>query len=281
MLGGGRGGGAGVGLVVALVCLLFSTGRGAQSETIRMLDTRGDYVPNTDSDVAELNSATLAEDPTAALPDQFTICSSGFLANTEDLLWVQVLKEDLSAWSLPMGRLIDSNKFDTEDIVHQFWISINKAYYPLGYFGPLRYNRWIHMCVGIDLATGLVSPVVDGMAIPEIMDDILGQGRPHSLAGRIVIGKYLATSGIWVQYNQLISNINVFGRKLSLDEMIAITAGADCGLEGDYLAWREMKWEVRGPAAIWRNVSKEELCSRNTDVRFINTAGSTHAGARR
>jgi hypothetical protein len=79
----------------------------------------------------------------------------------------------------------------------------------------------------------------------------------------------------------LIGNINVFGRKLSLDEMIAITAGADCGVDGDYLAWREMKWEVHGLAAIWRNVSKEELCSGDTAVRFINTAGATNAEAHR
>ena len=43
-----------------------------------------------------------------------------------------------------------------------------------------------------------------------------------------------------------ITNINIFKRKLSIEEMIAITNGDRCGMEGDYLAWSNMKIKTTG-----------------------------------
>ena len=42
-----------------------------------------------------------------------------------------------------------------------------------------------------------------------------------------------------------------------------------------------MEWEVRGPTAVWVNVSQEELCTRNTEVRFISTGQVTHPQSER
>ena len=53
-------------------------------------------------------------------------------------------------------------------------------------------------------------------------------------------------------------------------------AGKDCGLQGDYLAWRNMMWDVKGKVNGWVNVTKKELCaSKTTPFRFVNTRASS------
>ena len=42
-----------------------------------------------------------------------------------------------------------------------------------------------------------------------------------------------------------------------------------------------MEWDVRGSAAVWVNVSQEQLCSRNTEVRFISTGQVTQPQSER
>ena len=70
---------------LGLLCFfIMSALGGIRSESIKVLDTRGDYTRPKDSEVDQLNSATLMEDPKADLPDQFTICCSGFVANFGD-----------------------------------------------------------------------------------------------------------------------------------------------------------------------------------------------------
>ena len=74
-------------LISALLGTLVSL---ATSEVIRVLDTRGDYVRNKEpldfvrtnsTSVPELNTATLKTDSKADLPNQFTICTSCFIAS--------------------------------------------------------------------------------------------------------------------------------------------------------------------------------------------------------
>ena len=270
-------------LIVALTVWLLSFMRTAESDSVRIVDTRGDYVYNTDSDVAELNYVTLANDPKAALPDQFTICSSGFLGTSSNygegfiisFNWFQALKEDFTPWFMVHGGSSSLRK-QTDELTHTIFVTVNgSTWIKFGDYGPFRYNRWIHMCMGVDLVTGLLSPVVDGTVLPQKVAEGLGQGRPMTLAGRLVIGKH-STDNTWYQNSNLMGNTQIFGRKLSQDELRAITAGAKCGVEGDYLAWRQMKWDVKGPTTVWTSVTKEVMCSRNTAVRFINTAGASH-----
>ena len=42
------------------------------------------------------------------------------------------------------------------------------------------------------------------------------------------------------------TNVNVFKRKLTIEEMKEITAGEKCGMEGDYLAWSNMTIRTKG-----------------------------------
>ena len=135
------------------------------------------------------------------------------------------------------------------------------------------------MCIGLDLATGVVSVVANGVSLPEKQVEGLGSGRPRSLTGRVVLGKVYFT-GVWIQYNNLVTNLQVFKQKLSTDRMMGMTGGRECGEDGDYLAWKDMVWEVEGPEAVWINTTKEAVCSQDTSVMFTNV-GSNYPAALR
>ena len=118
--------------IVPIFCLVLVV------QSVPILDTRGDYVKNKDSDVEELNYATLKDDVGGPLPDHFTICSSNFLANkVARNVWVDVLKEDFSHWFF-IYQNIKNVKKGTEEIKHSLWINVNGAYSYLSDFGPLH-----------------------------------------------------------------------------------------------------------------------------------------------
>ena len=157
---------------------------------------------------------------------------------------------------------------DTEDIETEVWFVVDENYQKLGKAGPLWYNRWIHGCFSIDLATETLTAVSDGIFIFNGVIKGLAHGRPSSLSGRVVLGKRY-TDGLWKQDTTMYTNLQVFGRKLSIEEMMSITGTEDCVEEGDYLAWSQMVWHISGPATVWTTVTKEALCSRSTFVRFL------------
>ena len=119
--------------------------------------------------------------------------------------------------------------------------------------------------------------MVDGFALPETPIDGLAEGRPTTLEGNLVLG-WSWTNPAWAK-----TNVQVFGRKLTLEEMRSLTVGGGCGggLEGDYLAWRDMQWNVTTNSGqlTWRGVTRADLCSRSRPVRFVNTGWSTHRQA--
>ena len=137
--------------------------------------------------------------------------------------------------------------------------------------------QWFHACIGVDLTLGLVSAMVDGFAMPETAVDGLADERPYTLAGRLVLDW-------WYHVRWAMTNVQVFGRKLTLEEMRSLTVGGGCGggLEGDYLAWRHMQWNATSNnwgQLVWRGITREELCSSNRPVRFVNTGWATHGQA--
>ena len=222
-----------------LVALLAAA---SGQRTVRMLDTRGDFVMNKEGEVPALNDAVLMKDPKANLPSQFTICGTVFLANKVGVqrVWVQLVKEDMSPWFDIYTELKNAEK-DTEEIVHKCWIVVNGAWYYLSDYGSLHYNRWVHMCVSLDLASGLISPVVDGHRIITHTTPDLGAGRPKSLAGRIFLGIYINGGGTRVQAPQRTGNLQIYGKALSEAQMKSITtSGTKCDAPGDYLSWDQV-----------------------------------------
>ena len=229
-----------------LLCLLALLTAAAEGRTVRILDTTGDFVMNKEGEVPELNHATLIKDPKANLPSQFTMCGTVFLKNKVGVQrnWFQLVKEDMSPWFDVYTELKNAEK-DTEEIVHKCWIVVNGAWYYLSDFGALHYNRWVHMCVSLDLTTGLISPVVDGHRIITHTTPNLGAGRPKSLAGRIMLGIYINGGGVRVQAPALTGNLQIYGKALSEAQMKTITtSGSGCDKPGDYLSWDQVRMFV-------------------------------------
>ena len=275
---------------ICFACLALATL--GNNQVVTFLDTRADYVGHKEDNVSELNFATLLDYPKAILPNKFTVCASIFQDNLSlHTAWVQMLKEDFTHWFYIYPQMKNVEK-DTEFISHSLWMNVNGSSYYFSDFGPVRYNRWIHACVSMDLVTDLISPVVDGYSIQSKVVKGLGHGRPSTLAGRVILGKVFYF-GAWHQANTLVGNLQLFGRVLSEQQMIAITAGDGCGSEGDYLSWTEVelqqyrrltllpfthqiRWDVAGPTAFWLNSSLTELCSQDKEVRFVSTVKTSH-----
>ena len=74
--------------------------------------------------------------------------------------------------------------------------------------------------VSLSLVTGLVSPVADGHVIQNKTVPGLAEGRPSTLAGRVVLGRS-RYSGAWWQENHLMGGLQVYGRSLSTEEMVS------------------------------------------------------------
>jgi hypothetical protein len=146
-------------MLVPLLLLL----PGARAEQV--LDTRGDWVGRTDGEGQELNFAQLAADPKGNLPERFTICSATFLANRiSRFAWFDILNNEGSHWIFFYQKVKNLGK-DTSELAHSVWFNVNGAYYYLADFGPFQYNRWVHLCIGLDTVVGVISAVADGQVL--------------------------------------------------------------------------------------------------------------------
>ena len=229
-------------LCLALLVSFISTCCAQQEELIRVLDTRGDFVGRTEGGEVELNQAILSKDSKGNLPEEFTICAATFLANwIDNFAWFDLLKGDGSHWVFFYQKIKNLDQ-DSSKLIHSLWMNVNGAYYYLADFGPFEFNRWVHLCIGFNLNTGAVSAVADGTVMPDKEVFGLGEGKPSSLAERLILGKS-NRGGKWKQDNVLVSSVEVFQRLLNKTEMVSRSQGKGCGGPGDYLAWSQVTQE--------------------------------------
>ena len=123
---------------------------------IRILDTRP--VRNNKSDLAELTSgivpgtsdrAVLSDDPKAALPDFFSICTSIFVFNNGNhfsVLKVLKRKEDDTggqgvSWLEVLVEVKDPDRLETEEMRHTFWLISPAGWKQIGEIGKMRFNQ--------------------------------------------------------------------------------------------------------------------------------------------
>ena len=126
-----------------------------------------------------------------------------------------------------------------------------------------EFNYWSHLCTAVDMETGFVSIVRDGRVhwnavIEEFKNITL---KPKSLAGNVNLGLYFFKAHQWSR-NIKIGNLNIFARKMTLEDLADITRGSRCGEEGDYIAWSKSKWFYSGNYIKEVEVEKDELCSQ-------------------
>ena len=247
--------------------LLGLTDMALASDTMLMLDTRSLGPEKEFWGNGKDYSVTLAKDKNRApLPSQFTICNSNFILGVGGTFWFyKILHEDKKGpWIKTFGWP------DSETLEKKYLgIVVNGNWINPGHFGSLFFNRWYHICLALDLQKEVLYFVGDGVVLDEYEVKDLRKGAPKSLDGRLIIDDSGLTPSNWMA-----GNVQVFNGRLSDEEMISITAGKDCGRDGDYLAWKDMVWDVKGKVNGWVNVTKEELCASKT-FRFVNTQASS------
>ena len=113
-------------------------------------------------------------------------------------------------------------------------------------------NRWVRSCMAIDTVSGMIQWVVDGNLVENNTIAVLKDAKlPINLNGKMILGaSQTSTKSWWVMSNKL-TNLNIFSYLLPLEVMRRRTMrGKVCLDEGDYLAWSEAKWKLRGGAVI-------------------------------
>ena len=136
---------------------------------------------------------------------------------------------------------------------------------------PLLWS-WLHACLSIQSDFSHLVLVINGEKVLEKVFPSQNQRnlKPTSLSGKLLLGKTQIDPNIWLQNRMLVTNLNVYSTRLSVDEMKMITFGEDCGLaEGDILAWESSGWRLEG-AASWISVGKEELCEKEETILFFD-----------
>ena len=180
---------------------------------------------------------TLANDPTANLPDTFTICSSiliKFRPGLKDVGIIEMLREDGTHWFLL--------KNEDAETIDFFYVNpaTGKTEYEKfsGTIIPIVPHSWYHACMGLDTVSGLLRIVVNGIEVVNEEKEYFkntNASKPRSLKGKILQFKGYK-GNFWWQYRDTFSNMNIFSFMMSVEDMVTRTLGGDtCDTPGDYL----------------------------------------------
>ena len=213
--------------------------------------------------------ASLATEPTSDLPPAFTICSSVSVNNKTTVLeqnfWQLLTKNGSGGVYVSITGSLESEKLQTVrlgvDTVLTSFTKHSLLKLPMQVY-------WYHSCTGIDMVSGHVQMIINGQLIVDReVKELKGSAevRPRSLQGNLLLGKQWM-GGFWYQGRQRISNVNVYGRILSKDEMKEKTFGSECGISnGDFLSWEAMEWTQYGLSTM-DTVEKEDLCKKYSNI---------------
>ena len=136
-------------------------------------------------------------------------------------------------------------------------------------------HQWVRSCLAVNSETGLLQWVVDGIlvenaTVPQVKDT---QNKPTDLSGKIVLGVTQKSGGWESRISNQVTNLNIFSTALTIGEMQQITLGGDCSPDGDYLAWKDMQWKVKGQARI-ETVNVKEPCLGDP---YLNIYSAPHS----
>ena len=186
---------------------------------------------------------SLAEDPKSNLPKDFTICSSVFVhvVTLTDIIVFELLKEDGSPWFLLSLDVLSRDYENLSETMKMYFENPetsnveNKRY--TGTIIPIVPNSWYHICMGLDTVSGLLRIVVNGKEVVNKEKEYFKNTqswKPKSVAGKIIQFKGY-WGGMWFQYRNTFSNMNIFNSMMSVEDMVSRTSGGeDCDSPGDY-----------------------------------------------
>ena len=115
----------------------------------------------------------------------------------------------------------------------------------------LRPHAWSHACTSVDLDTGNVIVVVNGILTHDIniTTNNFRDNVPIVFEKNLVLGlshaKYIGTPDEIRQSEVSVTNVNIFSAALSSSEMIRMSSTGHC-TSGDVLSWTEAAWNFTG-----------------------------------
>ena len=197
--------------------------------------------------------AELKNDPRADLPSSFTICSSAMTTYGSQHTLFTLLGNDGNKWLAAKLSVDGKTTF-----FYWKWADVELP--------PVFAHQWVRSCIAIDTERGLLQWVVDGALVENATDVPFvkdTRNKPTDLSGKIILGAWQRSgSNKWMsraRTSNQVTNLNIFSRALTIREMEQNTEGGDCSPAGDYLAWEQMQWELKGRAVI-ESVDEQEPC---------------------
>ena len=202
--------------------------------------------------------AQLKTDPCANLPLSFMICSSVMTTSGFLQIFFNMVGKDGNKWFVPFLTVLDKTSFN-------YWSWANVT------LPPVFAHQWTRSCMSVHSESGLLQWVVDGILVKNstvpLLKDVIN--KPTDLSGKIVLGVWQEQSNKrWSTWtgNQ-VANLNLFSTTLAIEKMKQFTMGGGCAPECDYLAWREMQWNLKGQARI-ETVDEKEPCMGDPSLSF-------------
>ena len=202
--------------------------------------------------------AELANQPKTSFPSSFTICS------------MAMVPQCLRKGNIAFFTLIDAEGENfISALLHSgltFRFNVNKTqYFASGAKSPIVFpEQWLRSCLSVETDTGRLKWVVDGQVVEDrIVQEIKEKGNNgmNEVKGKVQLGQVWWPGYGWGSSNNKIFALNIFSLPFSLEEMQNMTSETleGCGKKGDFFAWEDMKWILKGSAKVeyWK---KEDVC---------------------
>ena len=188
--------------------------------------------------------AVLKTDPRADLPSSFTICSSVMSKKVKEwLILFMILGEDGNNWLASLMRV------DHEET--SFFLEMESGKWANLTLPPVFANQWVRSCLAVnsESESGLLQWVVDGTLV---YNDSAPNAKmkPTDLTGKLLLGATQnSNTKNWRSWSSdQVTGLNVFSNALTVREMQQNTIERSCSPDGDYLAWKDMQWNLKGSA---------------------------------
>ena len=184
---------------------------------------------------------TLANSPKENLANSFSVCSSTLVKFwTADSSVFAMLKKDGSPWFVLHFAGVRDHKGLSEKmgLMYENPITGSNEFEEItDAFIPIVPHSWYHICMGLDTVSGLFRIVVNGKEVVNKEREYFKNTqswKPKSVDGKILQFKGY-WGGMWFQYRNTFSNMNIFSSMMSVEDMVSRTSGGeDCDSPGDY-----------------------------------------------
>ena len=122
---------------------------------------------------------------------------------------------------------------------------------------------------GIDTVSGFTTIVINTEVVLDDMFPYFANSNTilfSNITGKILIGSWYFQDN-WLQSLGSISNLGIYQKKLSSEQMIEITSGCQHDFVPD-ISWKDMEWDLRGENIYIYKTNQEKLCMKKQNHWF-------------